>query len=108
MKRLTGARVGDALLIAGALIPPDEALRVGLVDEVVAVDEVVPTAISWAERMIALPRAAMLETRRLARADLVAQFAAITDADHEASTERWFSDETRSTMRAMVERLAER
>jgi len=108
MKRLTGARVGDALLIAGALIAPAEALRVGLVDEVVPEDEVVPTAISWAERTVALPRAAMLETRRIGRADLVAQFANITEADHEKSTERWFGEETQTAMRTMVERLAAR
>ena len=42
-------------------------------DQVVSEDEVVATAISWAEKMIALPPAAMRETRRLARADLVAQ-----------------------------------
>ena len=95
-------------MIAGALIAPEEALRVGLVDEVVGVDEVVPAAISWAERTTALPRAAMLETRRLARADLVAQFADITDADHERSTDRWFGEETQTTMRAMVERLPAR
>jgi len=105
MKRLTGPRVGDALLVAGALIGPAEALRVGVVDEVVAVDAVVPTALAWAERMVALPRDAMRETRRIARADLVAQFDGLGEREVEAAAERWFTDETQATLRALVARL---
>jgi 3,2-trans-enoyl-CoA isomerase len=108
MKRLTGPRVGDALLIAGALVTPAEALRVGLVDEVVPVDRVVPTAIAWAERTAALPREAMRETRRIARADLVAQFDALDDAALEEATSRWFADETQQALRALVARIARR
>ena len=108
LKRLTGPRTGDALLIAGALVGPSEALRLGLVDEVVPAEEVVPRALAWAEGLVALPRAAMLDTRRLARADLVAQFDALTDADFDRVTERWFGDETQATMRALVARLGKR
>jgi Delta3-Delta2-enoyl-CoA isomerase len=108
LKRLTGPRAGDALLIAGALVSPGEALRVGLVDEVVGPDEVVPRALAWAERLTALPRQAMRDTRRLARADLVTQFDSLSDADFDRVTERWFSEETQATMRALVARLGKR
>lgn len=106
MKRLTGPRQGDALLIRGALISPAEALDVGLVDEVVAADEVVSASIAWAERLMLLPRAAMRDTRRIARADLVDQFADVTEASLVSVTDRWFSQETQATMRALVKRLA--
>ena len=108
LKRLTGPRAGDALLIAGALISPAEALRVGLVDEVVATEDVVPSVIAWADGLIALPRAAMRDTRQVARADLIAQFDRLDAAGYDAVTERWFSDETQATMRALVARLASR
>lgn len=108
LKRLTGPREGDALLIAGALITPAEALRVGLVDEVASPSEVVPRAVAWAERLTALPREAMRETRRVARADLVAQFDGLDDEGYDAVTDRWFSDETQATMRALVARLGKR
>jgi enoyl-CoA hydratase/carnithine racemase len=108
MKRLTGTRVGEALLIAGALVGPAEALRVGLVDEVVAPETVVPTALAWAERLAALPRGAMRETRRLSRADLVAQFDGVTEADHEAAAARWFTEETQRTLAGLVARLGKR
>lgn len=108
MKRLTGPRVGDALLIAGALLTPADALRVGLVDEVVPVERVVPAAIAWAERTASLPRAAMRETRRIARADLVAQFDDLGEPALVEATERWFSDETQQALRALIARLAAR
>ena len=108
LKRLTGPREGDALLIAGALVAPAEALRVGLVDEVVPPEEVVPRAIAWADRIVALPRAAMRETRRIARADLVAQFETLGDEAYDRVTDRWFSEETQATMRALVARLGRR
>jgi enoyl-CoA hydratase/carnithine racemase len=89
-------------------VTPAEALRVGLVDEVVPVDQVVPTAIAWAERTAALPREAMRETRRIARADLVAQLDGLDDAALDEATARWFADETQQALRALVARIARR
>jgi enoyl-CoA hydratase/carnithine racemase len=108
MKRLTGPRIGDSLLIAGALVSPADALRFGLVDEVAEPGEVVPRALAWAERLSALPAVAMRDTRRVARADLVAQFDGIGAESYEEATDRWFSEETQATLRALVERLAKR
>lgn len=108
MKRLTGPRVGDALLVAGALVGPAEALRVGLVDEVVTPEAVVPTTLAWAERMVSLPQGAMRETRRIARADLVAQFDGLGEAEVDAAVARWFTDETQAALRALVARLGKR
>jgi enoyl-CoA hydratase/carnithine racemase len=106
MKRLTGARAADALVIAGALIGPADALRVGLVDEVVPPDQVVANAVAWAQRLAALPRNAMRETRRIARAELVAQFEGLDDRALDDATALWFSDETQRALRALVARLA--
>jgi enoyl-CoA hydratase/carnithine racemase len=107
-KRLTGPRMGDALLVTGALLSPAEALRAGLVDELVPVDQVVSTAIAWAERVAAVPREAMRETRRIARADLVAQLDGFDEAAIDEATSRWFSDETQAVLRALVARLTAR
>lgn len=106
MKRLVGPRQGDELLIRGALVSPAEALGLGLVDQVVGPEDVVSTAVAWAERLMLLPRAAMRDTRRIARADLVDQFAEVTESSLVAITDHWFSDETQATMRALVMRLA--
>jgi hypothetical protein len=54
----------------------------------------------------ALPRDAMRETRRIARADLVAQFDALDDRALDDATARWFGDETQNALRALVARLS--
>ena len=108
MKRLVGPRRGDALLTAGALISPEEALEYGFVDQVVGPDDVVSNALAWAEGLAALPRDAMRNTRRIARADLVAQFDDLRAVHYEEMADHWFTEETQRTMQALVDKLAGR
>jgi 3,2-trans-enoyl-CoA isomerase len=105
MRRLVGPRLAERMCVSGALVPPAEALRIGLIDEVVPPEQVVERAVAMAAELAALPRTAMAETRRLARADLVAMFDA-AGAEMENLLDSWFSAEAQSTMRALVERLA--
>jgi 3,2-trans-enoyl-CoA isomerase len=117
MRRLVGPRHAERMCVTGALVSPAEAARIGLVDEVVPPDQVVERAVAIAAEMAALPRTAMAETRRLARADLAALFAGVGDArdaaaggaggdEIESVLDSWFSVEAQTTMRALVERLA--
>jgi Delta3-Delta2-enoyl-CoA isomerase len=132
MRRLVGPRQAERMCVSGALVSPAEAARIGLVDEVVPADQVVERAAAIAAELAALPRAAMAETRRLARADLVALYEDVhaedtedgLDAGDAAGAEAgkgrrggkggeiesvldsWFSVEAQTTMRSLVERLA--
>jgi Delta3-Delta2-enoyl-CoA isomerase len=124
MRRLVGPRQAERMCVSGALVSPAEAARIGLVDEVVPADQVVERAVAIAAELAALPRAAMAETRRLARADLVALYDDVHDEDGEdgedgeggegggkggeisSVLDSWFSVEAQTTMRALVERLA--
>lgn len=107
LARLVGPHQADRLGMAGLMVDPREALRVGLVDEVVPMAQVEEIALHWCHVLLALPRRAMLETRERGRRSLVALF----DRDDEAReieglVERWFSEETRGAMRSLLERLA--
>lgn len=104
-RRLLGVRVAEQLAVSGALLTSREALAVGLVDEVVPLDEVVNRATAWCERLLALPPTAMAGTRRLARADLVAVFQANLELELESVVAAWWSSETQATLQALVERL---
>jgi 3,2-trans-enoyl-CoA isomerase len=117
MRRLVGPREAERMCVSGALVSPAEAARIGLVDEVVPADQVVERAAAIAAELAALPRAAMAETRRLARADLVALYEDVDDRDGEDDAggkeseietvlDSWFSVEAQTTMRSLVERLA--
>jgi Delta3-Delta2-enoyl-CoA isomerase len=105
LQRLVGLRRAEYLGASGALVAPQEAIAMGLVDELAPVEEVVPRAQIWCTRMLALPPEAMALTRRQARADLLRLFASGMDAELKSVIENWWSPGTQATLRALVERL---
>lgn len=105
VSRLLGPRQAERLCGAGLLIPPEEARRIGLVDELVSPDRVVERAIEWANGIIALPPNAMSKTREAARADLVRLMEEGLATEGELLVNNWFSEETQATLRAIVERM---
>jgi len=108
MRRVVGSRQAERLCVQGLLISGDEALRVGLVDELAAPGRVVERAVEWCRSLLALPPRAMTVTRALARADLAALIAKGTGAEVEGVLEDWFGEETQRTLRELMEKLAKR
>jgi 3,2-trans-enoyl-CoA isomerase len=104
LRRQVGPRQAERLAVTGALISPQEALKVGLLDEVVAAERVVERAVEWCQALLAFPAEGMAVTRRNARADLVA-LCANFEAEIEAVTEGWWSPQTQQSLRTMVDRL---
>ena len=105
MRRLVGAHRAERLMVAGAMVDPDEALRIGLADELTQVENVLPRAIEWLQALLALPPKAMSGTRAIARADLVAAFDGATHRDVDAFVREWFSDESRATLKGVLAKL---
>ncbi|MCA1799219.1 MAG: enoyl-CoA hydratase/isomerase family protein [Xanthomonadaceae bacterium] len=106
MVRLVGARQAERLCVGGLLVQMEEALRIGLVDELVPPDQVVARAVARCEALLKLPPKAMTNTRALCRADLAAEFDRVGASFADSMNERWFSDETQSTMKAVLAQLA--
>ncbi|OLH38407.1 enoyl-CoA hydratase, partial [Xanthomonas oryzae pv. oryzae] len=65
----------ERLLIAGQLLPAEQAVKIGLVDELVDGELVTARALAWLQELQQLPRQPMLTTRAIARADLRAALA---------------------------------
>jgi enoyl-CoA hydratase/carnithine racemase len=87
---------------------PEEALQVGLVDQVVAGETVIPAALAWCRELLALPPRAMSVTRELARADFKKMFDELGDRTHEEMTRVWFSNEAQTSLRVLLAQLAAR
>ena len=105
LRYVVGARQAERLAVRGLLISGEEALRIGLVDEIHPPDKVLSAATDWCRGWSQCPPVARSKTRDLVRSELVDSFAAIDDMMLDSFVEAWFSDETQATMRAMVERL---
>lgn len=105
LSHIVGTRQAHRLAMTGMLIDAAEAHRVGLVDDLVPVDKVIPSAIAWAEDLLKRPRNAMLKTRQLARQHLQAAFASVTPTLIDDVVQTWYSEETQATLKQLVSRL---
>ena len=107
LRRQIGPRQAERLAVTGALISPQEALNVGLLDEVVPTERVVNRALEWCQALLAFPAEAMAVTRKNARADLVG-LCDNFEPELEAVAEAWWRPQTQHALRAMVERLGKK
>lgn len=92
----------------GTLFEPQQALSVGLVDELAPQDQVLDRALARASAYAALPQAALARTRRESRAPLIAALRGADSAFLDGIVETWFSAETRSGFEAALAALAKR
>lgn len=104
MRRVVGPYRAERLLVAGELVQSEAALAMGLVDELVDIDSVPVRAGAWLQQLLALPRGPMLETRRIARADLVAALQP-ERIGLDRFIDGWYSDDTQAALRALLSRL---
>lgn len=106
LTRLVGQRQAEHLAVRGLLVSPDEALAAGLVDQVVAPEEVVAKALEWCRETLKLPQGALHATRKALREDYTALFDGLGPATHKEMTAVWFSEETQRVLKDLVAQLA--
>ncbi len=102
---IVGGAAAERLVTEGKMLDAAEALRVGLVNELAPSDQVVPRALAHAERMLALPREAMLNMRAVARAELHSAFAQ-AQLDTHTVGDFFYRESAQTTLKALVAKLA--
>jgi enoyl-CoA hydratase/carnithine racemase len=105
LQRLVGTYRAERLMVAGAMLEGEEARRIGFVDELTAIDDVVPRALAWLQELLSLPAQAMSTTRTLARRDLAEAFADPASWLLDEFAAAWHGEETQSILTALVARL---
>jgi enoyl-CoA hydratase/carnithine racemase len=104
MRRIVGDHRAERFVTAGTMLSAEQAHQVGLVDELVASEEVVPRAVAWLETLLKLPRQPMLQTRAIAR-ETVADALSPENVQLERFVEGWFQPDTQAALKALVARL---
>ena len=99
-----GPQRASLLAGGGLMVSAEEALRLGFVDELQPLDGVIDRALGWCRQRLSLPPAAHAFARNLGRQGLRSVFDG-ADGELDALAESWFSEETQSALRALVERL---
>ena len=106
MVRLVGPRIGEQMLVAGATVDSQQALKIGLVDALEpAYDKTISHAIEWCQKLLSLPQHSVLGNRAIARAHFKQEFAENTDADIASFVDGWFSDDTQVVINSLIARL---
>ena len=102
--RLTHARAGE-LLLGAALYPATEAVRLGVVDELLPADRLETTVLRRAARLGAFPREAYAHTKAALVAEAVARVEAETEEEAARAAAVWTAPESRAARAAQRERL---
>lgn len=105
MRRVIGAYRAERLLVAGTMLDAAQAQQIGLVDELAEADALLPRALQWLRALLALPRAPMLTTRRMARADLIDAATRPERINLDHFLDDWFGADTQNALKAMVARV---
>ena len=106
MARLVGPRTAEQMLVSGAMINPEEALRSGFIDALEdGFDATIQNAHQWCDQLLALPPQAMLGNRAIARAHFKQEFANDTAKGVATFVDTWFSDETQRVIKTLVAQL---
>jgi 3,2-trans-enoyl-CoA isomerase len=105
LRRLVGTYRAERLMVEGAMLDAEQADAIGLVDELVDGDLVVPRAVIWLGELLKFPPQAMSATRRMARADLADVFADPASLPVEEFLDGWFAPEAQRVLAALVARL---
>lgn len=106
MAALVGLRAAESMLVSGALINPEDALKSGLIDALEDnTGSTIQHAIGWCEEMLSLPSHSMLGNRAVARRHFHLDFVSDKADNVKLLTDAWFSDETQIILNAMVDKL---
>ncbi|HJQ85242.1 MAG TPA: enoyl-CoA hydratase/isomerase family protein [Candidatus Binatia bacterium] len=105
--RLPHARASE-LLLGAALYPASQAVRLGLVDELLPADVFEATVLRRAARLGAFPREAYAHTKAALIADTLARVAAETPAEEAQGAAVWTAPESRAARAAQRAKLGTR
>jgi enoyl-CoA hydratase/carnithine racemase len=103
LTEVVGPRLAHRLTMLAELLPMEQAVVVGAVDEIVEPEKLLDHARELATRMARLPPIAQARTRWQARSALLQ--ALNPEREAELATDYWFSEETQNGMRELVARL---
>ena len=104
LRRIVGAHRAERMLVGGEMVDAERAHAIGLVDELAGIDDVATRARLWLEALLALPRQPVLDTRAIARAEMIAALQP-ESIGLDRFVDAWTAPDTQAGLKALVARL---
>jgi enoyl-CoA hydratase/carnithine racemase len=105
LRNLVGARYAREIVEMGEFYQPEESLRLGMVDEVCAVEDAVARAIGKADRLGAMPPLAYEVIKRNRVERVAGEVLAKWEERKREFVKCWYSEAARERLRAAMERF---
>ena len=106
MRHVLGGRLTERVLMSGERFSPEQALALGLVDEVVEPERLMDRALEQARALAAKPAGGYRRLKRYARQALAARMHTLDEAHLDELVDQWFSEETQRLVTAAVQRMS--
>ena len=100
-----GSGKAHRYIMNGKLLKVDEALEVGLIDQAVALDEVLPAAEKQMQKYLSFHQGIFINSKRHLRKDWLDKLETDPQKSLKEASEMWWQPEIRSRMKAFVESL---
>jgi len=105
LQRVAGVRNGRDMLDGGEFYPPEQLLRMGVVDRVLPLEQVLPESIDKARSLGASPQAAFAMIKRNRVETVEARVLAHREEKERLFVECWYSDKARERLREAIEKF---
>ena len=106
-EHVVGTRRAEEMCTSAKLYTGEEALGLGLVDELVPEEEVLPRALEWTNGLLLLPPETLRKTRALCHRARLRSFRSMDEDQLELFLDDWFGAESQAALGALVKRLEE-
>lgn len=104
LPRLVGLHKAKELALLADVLPMAEAERLGLVNRVVAPDELDAAVAEWAQRLAAGPPIALTQTKQMLNRSVETSWTDLLDAEGTAQTVNFGTEDTAEAMSAFFEK----
>lgn len=99
LRHLLGWRYARDVMESGEFFEPDPLLRMGVVDQILPLEQVLPSSVEKSRALGALPQAAFAMIKRNRVETVEAQILAHLEDKERLFVERWYSAEVRASLR---------
>ena len=104
---LFDGHTAGSILLGGKLFTPDEALRMGMVDELAAPEDLLQRAVEKAQDLGSKPSQGYRRLKRYLRQRVAEQMKSLDEQHFDDLVVQWFSAETQERLHAAVEQMAQ-